>query len=138
MSDRNSLRSLGRLKAAISAALLIPAVACAHSTPTSEASKATPEVQTSAQNAPAILADNTPETNPPEFNASRAMKYAKEIVAFGPRPLGSEGHKKAENYILARLKGDDVERDDFEINTAEGRFPVTTSLPSFRARRTAS
>jgi Zn-dependent M28 family amino/carboxypeptidase len=52
------------------------------------------------------------------------MEYVKEIVAFGPRPLGSEGHKKTENFILAHLKGDQVERDDFEITTLEGRFPV--------------
>ncbi len=59
------------------------------------------------------------------------MEYVKEIVAFGPRPLGSEGHKKTENYILAHLKGDDVVGDDFEINTAEGRFPVHNNIAKF-------
>jgi glutaminyl-peptide cyclotransferase len=72
----------------------------------------------------------SPET-PPAFNASRAMEYVKEIVAFGPRPLGSEGHKKTENYILAHLKGDEVEREDFEITPAEGRFPVHNIIAKF-------
>lgn len=72
-----------------------------------------------------------PDTAPPAFNASRAMEYVKEIVAFGPRPLGSEGHKKIENYILAHLKGDQVERDDFEITPAEGRFPVHNIIAKF-------
>ena len=72
-----------------------------------------------------------PDAAPPSFNASRAMEYVKEIVAFGPRPLGSEGHKKTENYILAHLKGDEVVRDDFEITTAEGRFPVHNIIAKF-------
>jgi glutaminyl-peptide cyclotransferase len=59
------------------------------------------------------------------------MEYVKEIVAFGPRALGSEGHKKTENFILAHLKGDQVERDDFEITTLEGRFPVHNILARY-------
>lgn len=63
------------------------------------------------------------------------MEYVKEVVAFGPRPLGSEGHKKTENYILAHLKGDDVERDDFEITTSEGRFPVHNIIAKYPGTR---
>ena len=59
------------------------------------------------------------------------MEYVKEIVAFGPRPLGSDGHKKTENYILAHLKGDEVERDDFEITPPEGRFPVHNIIAKY-------
>lgn len=59
------------------------------------------------------------------------MQYTKEMVVFGPRPLGSDGHKKTESYILAHLKGVDVQRDDFEINTADGRFPVHNILAKF-------
>ena len=63
------------------------------------------------------------------------MEYVKEIVAFGPRPLGGDGHKKAENYILAHLKGDEVERDDFEIKTSEGRFPVHNIIAKYPGTR---
>ena len=63
------------------------------------------------------------------------MQYVKEIVAFGPRPLGSEGHKKVENYLLAHLKADNVERDDFEITTAEGRFPVHNIIAKFPGKK---
>src|SRR5689334_9972640 len=62
--------------------------------------------------------------SPPAFNANRAMQYVKEIVALGPRPIGSENHKKVEKYILAHLKGDDVEQDSFDIHPTEGTFPV--------------
>src|SRR5690349_4426943 len=43
------------------------------------------------------------------FNEIRAMRYVKEIVAFGPRPIGSASHKKVEDYIHSQLKGDQVE-----------------------------
>lgn len=73
--------------------------------------------------------------NPPTFNASRAMEYVKEIVAYGPRPLGSQNHKKVESYILGHLKGDQVEHDDFEITTTEGKFPVRNILAKFPGTR---
>jgi glutaminyl-peptide cyclotransferase len=73
--------------------------------------------------------------NPPDFNASRAMQYLKEIVAYGPRPIGSENHKRVESYILSHLKGDNVEQDTFEINTSEGRFPVHNIIAKFPGAR---
>lgn len=71
----------------------------------------------------------------PAFNANRAMQYVKEIVALGPRPIGSENHKKVEKYILAHLKGDDVEQDFFEIHTGEGTFPVRNIIAKFPGTR---
>lgn len=79
-------------------------------------------------------AEGTAE-DPPDFNASRAMQYLKEIVAYGPRPIGSENHKKVENYILSHLKGDNVEQDAFEINTSEGKFPVHNIIAKFPGTR---
>lgn len=72
---------------------------------------------------------------PPNFDSSRAMQYVKEIVAFGPRPIGSAKHKKVENYILSHLKGDTVEQDAFDIKTSEGRFPVLNILAKFPGTR---
>src|SRR5207245_2610546 len=68
---------------------------------------------------------------PPAFNASRAMQYVKEIVAFGPRPIGSENHKKVENYIVAHLKADEVEQDALEVSPPEGKFPVRNIIAKF-------
>jgi glutaminyl-peptide cyclotransferase len=68
---------------------------------------------------------------PPVFNGEQAMKYVKEIVAYGPRPLGSANHKKVEEYILAQLKGDDVENDVFTADTPEGKFPVHNIVARF-------
>jgi glutaminyl-peptide cyclotransferase len=69
------------------------------------------------------------------FNEIRAMRYVKEIVAFGPRPLGSDNHKKVEDYILAHLKGDQVESDQFTIDTSEGKFPVHNIIAKYPGKR---
>jgi glutaminyl-peptide cyclotransferase len=65
------------------------------------------------------------------FNEIRAMRYVKEIVAFGPRPIGSANHKKVEDYILAHLKTDAVESDSFTADTPEGKFPVHNIIAKF-------
>jgi glutaminyl-peptide cyclotransferase len=59
------------------------------------------------------------------------MQYVKEIVAFGPRPMGSANHKKVEDYITSHLKGDAVEDDSFTAATPEGKFPVHNIIAKF-------
>jgi glutaminyl-peptide cyclotransferase len=73
-----------------------------------------------------------PDSGPaPKFDSARAMQYVKEIVAFGPRPIGSANHKKVEDYILAHLKGDEVESDIFTADTAEGKLPVHNIIAKY-------
>jgi Zn-dependent M28 family amino/carboxypeptidase len=114
----------------IALATLLLATACAHSAP--------PEQKPVAAYEPVRALDarvpNAPVAAPP-FSASRAMEYVKEIVAYGPRPLGSKNHEKVENYILSHLKTDTVEHDDFEINSAEGHFSVHNILAKFPGTR---
>ena len=59
------------------------------------------------------------------------MQYVKEIVTFGPRPIGSANHKKVEDYITSHLKGDAVEDDTFTADTPEGKFPVHNIMAKF-------
>ena len=68
---------------------------------------------------------------PPAFDSTRAMQYVKEIVAFGPRPVGSANHKKVEDYLLNHLKSDEVENDIFTADTPEGKFPVHNIVAKF-------
>lgn len=68
---------------------------------------------------------------PPNFDGDRAMQYVKEIVKFGPRPLGSASHKKVEEYLDSRLKGDQVEDDVFTADTPVGKFPVHNIVAKF-------
>ena len=67
----------------------------------------------------------------PTIDSARAFQYVKDIVAFGPRPLGSANHKKVEDYFLAHLKGDEVENDTFTADTPEGKFPVHNIVAKF-------
>jgi glutaminyl-peptide cyclotransferase len=74
-------------------------------------------------------------TKAPDFDSARAMQYVKDIVAFGPRPIGSENHKKVEDYIHSHLKGDEVEDDNFTVDTTEGKFPVHNIIAKFPGSR---
>ncbi|HLW86797.1 MAG TPA: M28 family peptidase [Candidatus Sulfotelmatobacter sp.] len=68
---------------------------------------------------------------PAAADGERAMRYVKEIVAFGPRPLGSANHKKVEDYLASHLKGDAVEEDAFTADTPGGKFPVRNFIAKF-------
>ena len=66
-----------------------------------------------------------PDSGPPlAIDGERAMKYTKEIVKFGPRPLGSSNHKKVEDYLDSHLKSEQVDDDAFTADTPVGKFPV--------------
>jgi Zn-dependent M28 family amino/carboxypeptidase len=68
-------------------------------------------------------------------NGARTLEYVKEIVAFGARPIGSPNHKKLEQYILSRLKGDQVEDDAFVADTPAGKLPVRNIIAKFPGTR---
>jgi Zn-dependent M28 family amino/carboxypeptidase len=79
--------------------------------------------------APLVL---PPDSGPsPAFDEDRAMQYLKDIVRFGPRPVGSPNHKKVEQYITSHLKGDQVEDDIFTADTPEGKFPVHNIIAKY-------
>jgi glutaminyl-peptide cyclotransferase len=91
----------------------------------------TPQLPAPA-NAPGPALTLPPDSGPPPtFDGERAMQYAKEVVKFGPRPLGSANHKKVEEYLASRLKGDQVEDDVFTADTPEGKFPVHNIIAKY-------
>ena len=100
---------------------------------TSPAASATPAPATSD----ATGTRGEPQTYPsdsgplPQIDSKRAFQYIKDIVAFGPRPLGTENHKKLENYITSHLTGDQVEDDAFTAETPEGKFPVRNIIAKY-------
>jgi len=112
--------------------LLLFTLACARE----KSAEAAPQPATSTALLPTAL-DRTaaPETNPPSINADRTMQYIKDIVAFGPRPIGSANHKRLEQYIYSHLKGDQVEDDAFTADTPEGKFPVRNIIAKFPGTR---
>jgi glutaminyl-peptide cyclotransferase len=105
---------------------LLALLACDKSKNSTEASAqapsaAAPAVSDTALPNLTLPADDGPQ---PSIDGDRAMQYVKEIVKFGPRPLASPNHKKVEDYIDGRLKGDNVEDDIFTAGTNVGKFPV--------------
>jgi Zn-dependent M28 family amino/carboxypeptidase len=104
-------------------------VACDHTKDTAHAAAQGPVSRPEAAVGKLSL---PPDSGPsPSIDSRRAMQYVKEIVAYGPRPLGSANHKKVEDYILAHLKSDAVENDTFTADTPEGKFPVHNVIAKF-------
>ncbi len=111
---------------------MLGSTACSKGTSTAPADK-------SAVGAPVTESASTPATDTtspdsrplPQIDSKRTFQYIKEIVAFGTRPMGSENHKKVENYITSHLKGDQVEDDAFTADTVEGKFPVRNIIAKY-------
>lgn len=127
--DRRSI-----IMSAVCMVILLAATACNQSKDASAAAPA-PMAANPAQTASQTPARAVETGPPPAFDTARAMQYVKDIVAFGPRPLGSANHKKVEDYLHAHLKGDDIEDDDFTIDSTEGKFPVHNILAKFPGNR---
>jgi glutaminyl-peptide cyclotransferase len=70
-----------------------------------------------------------------KIDPQRCWGYVKEFVAIGSRPLGSPGHKKAEDYIHTHLKGDEVEDDAFTQQTPVGPFPVRNIIAKYPGKK---
>ncbi len=89
------------------------------------------------QAAPAARAKRPPARPPgatsagKAFRAPRAWKLLRQVIAFGPRPIGSENHKKLENFIVKQLNGVQVEDDAFVANTPAGQLPVRNIIAKF-------
>src|SRR5205814_4946892 len=110
------------------ACLIFPLTACARQnspdTPQTVSSTLLPNAMNSDDSAPK-----------PSINSARAMQYVRDVVAFGPRPIGNPNHKKLENYIVSHLRGVTVEDDAFTAETPEGRFPVRNIIAKFPGTR---
>jgi glutaminyl-peptide cyclotransferase len=112
------------------ACVLATALACNQGKNDAPASAAANESNPvpSTTSAPAPVSE---ASSAPRINAARAMQYTKEVTAFGTRPIGSANHKKLEDYIVAHLKGEQVEDDSFTAETVEGKFPVRNIIAKY-------
>jgi glutaminyl-peptide cyclotransferase len=108
-------------------------LACDHEKDAAQTSPQTPPASAPGASDTALPTLTLPSDSgpPPSFDGDRAMQHVKEIVKFGPRPLGSANHKKVEDYIDAHLKGDDVEDDRFTADTPVGKFPVHNIIAKY-------
>jgi Zn-dependent M28 family amino/carboxypeptidase len=68
-----------------------------------------------------------------DFSGASAMKFAREAVAFGPRPSGSEAIRKLQAYIVAQLKtcGCQVTEDAFTAKTPKGDIAMKNIIAKY-------
>ena len=104
--------------------------ACAHD----KSGAATPDA--TAQNNPSasskeVAAAESKRLAKPVIDGERTMQNVKDVVAFGPRFLGSGGHQKIESYLRTRLKADDLQEDSFTFNSPEGKFSGKNFIAKF-------
>ena len=87
--------------------------ACGHSSPTESASQGT-----AAPQAATFPPAPAPETTG-GFDGARAYKHVERLVAIGAHPAGSEGIRRAQEYIIGQLKsfGCPVEEQDFHATS---------------------
>lgn len=120
-ASRRSLRLIAVPLVVLAASLL----ACSRdkSTSTTQRPDAAP-----AQRAAANFPDSGPVAH---FDGTGAMQFTKQVVAFGPRPLGSPAHIKLETYLRTQLKPTVVDEDAFTASTPVGPLPVRSFIAKF-------
>ncbi|HXZ27246.1 MAG TPA: M28 family peptidase [Terriglobales bacterium] len=112
--------------------LLLPLtllLACGGSQPSAKAPSESPRAAAPAASETAAAA--APVAPALKVDANRALEYTREVVALGPRPIGSAAHGKLEAYLRAHLKSDDLEEDAFTAQTAAGAFPMRNLIAKF-------
>lgn len=68
------------------------------------------------------------------FSGTAALDYTRHVVAFGPRPSGSEAIKKTQAYILAELRQDgcQISEDNFTATAPiKGAIPMKNIVCKF-------
>jgi len=69
------------------------------------------------------------------FNGVKALEYARQFVAIGPRWPTSPGHAKAEAFLRARFKHDKFEEDAFTASTPIGPVPMRNFIVRFPGKK---
>jgi Zn-dependent M28 family amino/carboxypeptidase len=70
-----------------------------------------------------------------QFDGARALKYAADFVAIGPRWSTSPGHAKAEEFIKKQFEHDQLEADHFTPTTPAGLLPMTNYIVRFPGKK---
>jgi len=116
------------LVAVLAAAGILPA-ACGHdSAPSTSSASAAPAASIASTQAPVISeADQAPPAaQTGGFDGAAAYDYTAKLVAFGPRPSGSDAIARTQDYIIGQLKsfGCAVDTDDFHASTPVGSLAM--------------
>ena len=69
------------------------------------------------------------------FNGAKALDYARQFVAIGPRWPTSQGHQKAEEFLRGQFKHDQLEEDTFTASTPIGPVPMRNFIVRFPGKK---
>jgi Zn-dependent M28 family amino/carboxypeptidase len=71
----------------------------------------------------------------PHFNGAKALEYARQFVAIGPRWPTSQGHLQAEAFLRNQFKHDQLEEDVFTANTPIGPVAMRNFIVRFPGKK---
>jgi glutaminyl-peptide cyclotransferase len=71
----------------------------------------------------------------PHFNGGKALEYARELVAIGPRWPTGPGHVKAEAFLRSRFQHDQLEEDAFTASTPIGPVAMRNFIVRFPGKK---
>jgi len=69
------------------------------------------------------------------FDGAKALEYAAQFVALGPRYNGSQGYFAAQQFIQKQFAHDQLEADHFTPNTPIGPVPMTNYIVRFPGKK---
>jgi glutaminyl-peptide cyclotransferase len=69
------------------------------------------------------------------FNGAKALDYARQFVAIGPRWPTSAGHLKAEAFLRDHFQHDQLEEDTFTASTPIGPVPMRNFIVRFPGKK---
>ena len=76
-----------------------------------------------------------PATAQSHFDGPRALEYARQFAAIGPRWPTSPGHAKAESFLREHFKHDQVEEDTFTADTPIGPVAMRNFIVRFPGKK---
>jgi Zn-dependent M28 family amino/carboxypeptidase len=69
------------------------------------------------------------------FNGAKALEYARQFAAIGPRWPTSPGHVKAEQFLRTHFQHDPVEEDTFTADTPIGPVAMRNFIVRFPGKK---
>ena len=69
------------------------------------------------------------------FNGAKALDYAREFAAIGPRWPTGPGHVKAEEFLRNQFKHDQLEEDTFTVDTPIGSVAMRNFIVRFPGKK---
>jgi Zn-dependent M28 family amino/carboxypeptidase len=69
------------------------------------------------------------------FDGAKAYEYARQFAGIGPRWCTGPGHQKAENYLRAHFRGDQVEEDTFTASTPIGPVAMRNFIVRYPGKK---